>query len=87
MDLSKILRIFYTAWLIIFAIVFLTHCKSNPNQMHENIAIDNSIDILPENPVKATDSALTQPSTETPVTTSVAVTNTEAKPVKLIYLK
>ncbi|MBL7920514.1 MAG: hypothetical protein JNJ40_09390 [Bacteroidia bacterium] len=85
METLKFLKVFYTAWIIIFAIIFLTRCKSNPNQMHETIAIDNNMIKLPSNPVIQTDSSLTQPTVEEPATTSVAVNDT--KPVKLIYLK
>lgn len=88
MELTKILKIFYTAWFIIFAIVFLTRCKSNPNQMHENIAIDNNMLRIPANAVTQTDSAITEPTAMAPATTSVASTiKRETKPVKLIYLK
>lgn len=88
MELTKILRIFYTAWLIIFAIIFLTHCKSNPNQINENIVIDNNKIRVPSNSVTQTDSAINEPTALSPATTSVATTiSKELKPVKLIYLK
>lgn len=85
METLKFLKIFYTAWIIIFAIIFLTRCKSNPNQMHETIAIDNNMINVPLNPVIQNDSALTKAVIEEPSTTSVALN--ETKPVKLIYLK
>ncbi len=85
METLKFLKIFYTAWIIIFAIIFLTRCKSNPNQMHENIAIDNKMIKAPFKSATETDSALTKATVEEPATTSVAVN--ETKPVKLIYLK
>jgi hypothetical protein len=87
MDLAKILRIFYTAWMVIFAIVYLTRCKSDPNQIHENIAIDIKM-IRPADPVTQTDSVISEPSLAAPVTTSInSNIKRETKPVKLIYLK
>jgi len=87
MELTKILKIFYTAWIVIFAIIFLTRCKSNPKQTNENIAIENKM-LLPADAGQQTDSLLTVPNEAAPATTSVAVNETkETKPVKLIYLK
>ncbi len=87
MEITKILRIFYTAWIVVFAVVFLTRCKSNPNHTHGNITIDNNMTISPASSSEQTDSALTQPTIEPPVNTSVALNNLDTKPVKLIYLK
>lgn len=84
MELFKIIRIFFTAWFIVFAIIYLTRCKRSHNPKID-MQVGKSISIPSTNSVSAIDSLIAKPTPATPVTTSVVPR--AKKPVKLIYLK
>ena len=45
MDIFKIYKAFFTFWILIFAIMYLTRCKSSPNSIQENLAIETKTTI------------------------------------------
>lgn len=83
MDLFKIIRIFFTAWFIIFGIIYLTRCKRHNPKI--DMPIEKTISLPSTSSVEPTSSIVTKSQPVSPVTTSV-VPRSE-KPVKLIYLK
>ena len=84
MELIKIIKIFFTAWFIIFAIIFLTRCKRSTSARFD-APTEKSITAPEANSVTPTNSIIAKPEPITPVTTTVIPK--EQKPVKLIYLK
>ena len=83
MDIFKIYKAFFTFWILIFAIMYLTRCKSSPNSTHENSAIETKTTITSNAPT-VNDSLIHENEFGKPATTAV---DPIQKPVRLIYLK
>jgi len=83
MDIFKIYKAFFTFWIIIFAIIYLTSCKNSINPLSESFVNEKNTIIVGTAPT-INDSLINENKFVEPVTTAVKPIQ---KPVILIYLK